>query len=89
MNFMSIIGIIESFEINKEGKSTINVKIDSPFYREGNNYQQNQIVPVKFNSFIFKNILKILTINSVVGIKGRIEIENNNIELVAERIKLF
>ena len=36
-----------------------------------------------------KNILKILTINSVVGIKGRIEIENNNIELVAERIKLF
>ena len=77
MNFMSLVGIVESIQMK-----TINDYISL-------NQLEYQVVPVKVNKKIFKNEIGLLKPGTIIGIKGRIDCDNQKIDLIAERIKIF
>ncbi|MBP5257078.1 MAG: hypothetical protein J6Y96_01850 [Mycoplasma sp.] len=90
MNFMSIVGIVEAIKINKgELRSIIYIRIDNVLYSGKLNQLEYQIVPIKLNNQVFKRELKFLKSGAIVGVKGRIECLNSQIDLLAERIKIF
>ena len=87
---MSIVGIVEAIKINKgELRSIIYIRIDNVLYSGKLNQLEYQIVPIKLNNQVFKRELKFLKSGAIVGVKGRIECLNSQIDLLAERIKIF
>ena len=91
MNFMSIVGIVDTIRIKSKDEllSIIYLKVDNVLYRSKLGQLEYQIIPIKLNSQIFKRELKFLKPGAIVGIKGRIECFNSQIDLLAERIKIF
>ena len=91
MNFMSIVGIVDAIKIKSKDEllSIIYLKVDNVLYRSKLGQLEYQIIPIKLNSQIFKRELKFLKPGAIVGIKGRIECFNSQIDLLGERIKIF
>lgn len=91
MNFMSIIGIMEKIEFKTNDECTANVylKIDNVYYKSRLDQFEYQIIPIRLNKQIFKKELKFLKPGAIVGIKGRVEYVDSQIQLIGERIKIF
>lgn len=91
MNFMSIIGIMDEIEFNTNDEYTANVylKVDNVYYKSRLDQLEYQIIPIRLNKQIFKKELKFLKPGTIVGIKGRIEYVDSQIQLIGERIKIF
>ena len=91
MNFMSLVGIVDSIKIEtiNEYISIIYLKIDNVLCQNRLNQHEYQIVPVEVNKKIFKNEINLLKSGTIIGIKGRINYDNQKINLIAERIKIF
>ena len=91
MNFMSLVGIVHSIQIKtiNDYISIIYLKVDNVLCQNRLNQLDYQVVPIKANKKIFKDELNMLKPGLVVGIKGRIDCNNQKIDLIAERIKVF
>lgn len=91
MNFMSVIGIVDHIEINSKDKllALIYLKVDNVLYKNKLGQSEYQLIPIKFNKQIFKREFDFLKSGSIVGVKGRIECLNSQLDLIAERIKIF
>lgn len=91
MNFMSIIGITDKVEFNTNDESTANVylKVDNVYYKSRLDQLEYQIIPIRLNKQIFKKELKFLKPGAIIGIKGRIEYVDSQMQLIGERIKIF
>ena len=91
MNFMTLLGIVESIQMKtiNDYISIVNLKIDNVLCQNRLNQLEYQVVPVKVNKKIFKNEIGLLKPGTIIGIKGRIDCDNQKIDLIAERIKIF
>ena len=91
MNFMSVIGIVDHIEINSKDKllALIYLKVDNVLNKNKLGQSEYQLIPIKFNKQIFKREFDFLKSGSIVGVKGRIECLNSQLDLIAERIKIF
>ena len=91
MNFMSLVGTVHSIQIKtiNDYISIIYLKVDNVLCQNRLNQLDYQVVPIKANKKIFKDELNMLKPGLVVGIKGRIDCNNQKIDLIAERIKVF
>ncbi|MDR2821367.1 MAG: hypothetical protein LBV53_00220 [Mycoplasmataceae bacterium] len=83
MNFVALIGIVESMNIDKNDTICM-VKVEKPEL-EANSDNWYDIISVKLNSEMFKTELESAKTGDIVGIKGRIV--NSNV--VAERLQVF
>ena len=81
MNFMTLLGIVESIQIKtiNDYISIVNLKIDNVFCQNRLNQLEYQVVPVKVNKKIFKNEISLLKPGTIIGIKGRIDCDNQKI----------
>lgn len=91
MNFMSIIGIVDAIKLNAKDECNANVylKVDNVYYKSRLDQLEYQIIPIRLNKQIFKKELKFLKPGVIIGIKGRIEYVDSQIQLIGERIKIF
>ena len=91
MNFMTLVGIVESIQMKtiNDYISIVNLKIDNVLCQNRLNQLEYQVIPVKVNKKIFKNEIDLLKPGTIIGIKGRIDCDNKKIDLIAERIKIF
>jgi len=91
MNFMSVIGIVDHIEINSKDKllALIHLKVDNVLNKNKLGQSEYQLIPIKLNKQIFKREIDFLKSGAIVGVKGRIECLNSQLDLIAERIKIF
>lgn len=88
MNFIALIGVNESLKKINDTSTQLNLKVEKPFYRNKENWYE--LVSVNIDNSIFSEQLKLLQEpGSVVGVKGRIETNNGQNQLIAERIQVF
>jgi uncharacterized protein Yka (UPF0111/DUF47 family) len=66
----------------------VTVKVEKPFV-ESNEEDWYDIVKIKIDKQLFKNELNLMSTGSIIGVKGRIKNESNNMQLVAERVQVF
>lgn len=89
MNLIAIIGIIHS--VNKMNKDVTNIllRVKKPFFNYGENSIDYECIPIEINNLIFKNELENIIIGNLIGLKGRLENDNNTTKVIAEKIQLF
>ncbi len=51
--------------------------------------ETKELVPVSFNTEVLKSHLNLLSIGDVVGIKGRVAMDDTQIILIAERVTII
>lgn len=83
MNFAFVIG-----RINKQENDFLYLNDEAPFYAD-HKIEKDFTIPIYVNPLVFKKDYEVLKIGLLVSIKCRIEISNNQIKLVAERIKIY
>ncbi|MDR2823010.1 MAG: hypothetical protein LBV37_00525 [Mycoplasmataceae bacterium] len=89
MNFIAIIGIVDQLIKMQESDSTVvKIKVEKPFI-ENQDDEWYDLVDVKLDKNIFKKELNLISTGSLVGIKGRIKMDNNYMHLVGERLQVF
>jgi len=85
MNFIALIGIVENFK-NVNNTVDCNLKVE----KSGENQDQwYDLIQVKIDGDTFKKELKELKEGDIIGVKGRIINNNNNHEVVCERLQIF
>lgn len=88
MNLIAMIGTVN--KIKKEEKfARVTLKIEKPFIDSTNEKDFFDEIEVKVNNHIFWQDLKNMDIGTLIGLKGRIKNENNNLQIIAEKIQIF
>ena len=85
LNQIIIVGKLVDIPEIKEDNIYITISVQRSYKNTDGEYK-NDIIPIKVWKGIEQQVLDNITKNDVVGIKGRIENNNNQIEIVAEKI---
>jgi hypothetical protein len=89
MNFIAIIGIVEQLDkSDTHDLSTLKIKVEKP-YSEAHDEDFYDIIEIKLDKNLFNKELNLILSGSVVGIKGRVKLINNNLQLIGERLQVF
>ncbi|MDR2461728.1 MAG: hypothetical protein LBD05_00760 [Mycoplasmataceae bacterium] len=91
MNFLAIIGIVDKINKTKDsenGDVLIKVKVEKPFI-ENNDEDWYDSIDVGIDQVMFKNEIKQMSPGSIIGIKGRIKMNNDSLYVVGERVQIF
>ena len=84
LNQIVLVGRIA--EINKEEKgATIKLLVKRTFKNEEGVYEDD-CIPVKLSVGIASNTIEYIGIDDIVGVKGRIQMCDNSIQLIAEKV---
>ena len=84
LNQLVFVGRVKSIEkLDDEVKLTIEVKRT---FKNADGEYEADIIPISLYEGMAENTLNYLTTNDIVGIKGRIENNNNSIQIKAEKI---
>lgn len=88
MNFVTMIGKIDN--INKQKwNSIITLRVEKPFMDSQNENDFFDNIDIFLNNQIFQHDLKKMEKGFLIGFKGRIKNENNNLKIIAEKIQIF
>lgn len=88
MNFVTMIGKIDN--INKQKwNSIITLRVEKPFMDSQNENDFFDNIDIFLNNQIFQQDLKKMEKGFLIGFKGRIKNENNNLKIIAEKIQIF
>ena len=82
LNQMIIVGRL--LKTNEERKEIV-VSVPRSFKNEDGLYETDEIT-VKVLDGILNNVINYCKVGDILGVKGRIQCQDNNLELVAERI---
>ncbi|MDE5553004.1 MAG: OB-fold nucleic acid binding domain-containing protein [Malacoplasma sp.] len=89
MNLIAMIGIVDSF-VKDATDSKLYLKVEKPFFESQNIDDIYESIQVSVNSSLFKDDIDFLEKGTLIGLKGRIKnSENNNLQIIAERIQVF
>ena len=85
-NQVFIIGRITKIEQQPDATNyIINVAVNRPFKDEDGIYQTD-IIPVVLNEKFYSNLKGVCGINDLIGVKGWLTAENNNLVITADKI---
>lgn len=88
MNLIAIIGTVEKINKINEDLSILLLKIQKPFLdNEKNGYYE--LIEVNVNNLFFIDDINNIAKGSLIGLKGRLKNENNNLKVIAERLQIF
>ena len=79
-----IIMVGRLLQTNEERKEIV-VSVPRQYKNEDGIYENDEIT-VKVMDGILNNVIEYCKVGDILGVKGRIQCQNNNLELVAERI---
>lgn len=89
MNLIAMIGIVDYF-IKEDNNSKLFLKVEKPFFESKNIDDIYDSIQISVDSSIFKNDIDFLEKGTLIGLKGRIKSsEDNNLQIIAERIQVF
>ncbi|MDR3163660.1 MAG: hypothetical protein LBT77_01120 [Mycoplasmataceae bacterium] len=89
MNFIAIIGIVDQLTASVyNGFTTLKLKVEKPAI-EAHDEDYYDVIDILVDVESFKNELDTITNGTVVGIKGRAKLINNNMQLISERLQVF
>jgi hypothetical protein len=89
MNFIAIIGIVDKMiKMQENNLAIIKVKVEKPFI-ETQDEEWYDLVDVRLDNDLFKKEINLISSGSLVGIKGRIKMDNNYMHLIGERLQIF
>lgn len=88
MNFLALIGIAQNVKIINNQYSEVEMKVEKNFV-ENNEDDWYEIINVLFNNEVFKYDLKNVVDGSIIGIKGRISPQNQEMKIIGERLQVF
>ena len=84
-NYIMLVGNI--VDINQEEKK-FKIKVNKPF-KNVKGEIESEIFTINVVDFLLDTIKKNGNINATIGVKGRVQLQNNQVELVADRIIFF
>ncbi|MDR0545755.1 MAG: hypothetical protein LBG49_02420 [Mycoplasmataceae bacterium] len=93
MNFVALIGIVESVKNNSSSLNTIiNIKVEKP-YVDDKEDDWYELVSVFADKETFKEEIKQTKKDSIIGIKGRLTRQENDpnklVRVICERLQVF
>lgn len=88
MNLIAMIGTVE--KIRREPKmSIITLKVEKPFFDSCSENDYFDSIDINVNTMLFSQDLSYLDEGTLVGLKGRIKSDKNNLKVIAEKIQVF
>lgn len=88
MNLVAMIGIVDS--INKNNDMTnILLKVEKPFLNDFKTEDFYDKINVNINNILFKDFLKTIVKGTLIGLKGRIIIDNDSNKIQVEKLQIF
>jgi hypothetical protein len=75
-------------KMQKDNLAIIKVKVEKPFI-ETQDEEWYDMVDVRLDNDLFEKEINLISSGSLVGIKGRIKMDNNYMHLIGERLQIF
>ncbi len=88
MNLIAMIGTVDEIKRN-EKTSVLTLKVEKPFFDSTNENDYFDSIDVYVTSALFAQDLNTMNSGSLIGLKGRIKTEENQLKIVAEKIQVF
>ena len=88
LNIVTIVGRIIEIE-NSENYTIIKVGINRTYKNEDTGKYDVDFIKCKINEKMSDNVKEYLSVGDIIGIKGRLESEGENIKLVADKISFL
>ena len=88
MNLIAMIGTVEKIKRN-EKTSVLTLKVEKPFFDSTNEHDYFDSMDINITSSLFAQDLSAMSSGSLIGLKGRIKTEDNQLKVVAEKIQVF
>ena len=88
LNIVTIVGRIIEIE-DSENYTTIKVGINRTYKNEETGKYDVDFIKCKINGKMSDNVKEYLSVGDLIGIRGRLESEGENIKLVADKISFL
>lgn len=88
MNLVAMIGIVDSINKNDE-MTNILLKVEKPFLHDFKTDDFYDKINVYINNILFKDFLKTIAKGTLIGLKGRIIIDNDLNKIQVEKLQIF
>ncbi|MEF9984998.1 MAG: hypothetical protein RSA40_01085 [Malacoplasma sp.] len=88
MNLVAMIGIVDSIK-RKDDITNILLKVEKPFLHDAGVDDFYDKINVNLNNTLFKDFLKIIAKGSLIGLKGRIVIDNELNKIQVDKLQIF
>ena len=88
MNLIAMIGTVE--KVKKDNKTSIlTLKVEKPFFDSVDENDYFDSIDINLSTPLFSQDINIMNSGNLIGLKGRIKNENNQLKIIAERIQVF
>ena len=88
LNVVTIVGRVTEIEDN-ENYTTIKIAINRRYKNEDTGNYDVDFIKCKINGKMSDNVKEYLSVGDIIGLKGRLESEGENIKLVADKISFL
>lgn len=88
MNLIAMIGTVNAISKLSNDETQVSLKVEKPFIDSVNDDIYDYI-DVNFTNLFFKKNLKLLEKGKLIGLKGRIKVENQNFKIIVDKLQVF